>query len=145
MSGSQGRIEFHIDPCCPSAWIAFQWLAEVRRHRAVKLGLHLMSLAMLNEHQAISPSYRRLLAYTWGPARVATATVEQHGPDALESLYEAMARRIFAGADHYRVIREDLDSVIVDAVSEMGLPGPSRPASTGRGVVPVNIVSARSS
>jgi hypothetical protein len=81
-----------------------------------------MSLPMLNEHQVISLGYRRLLAHTWGPARVAAATVQQHGPDALEPLYEAMARRIFAGADHYRVIREDLDSVIVDAVSEVGLP-----------------------
>ena len=122
MSGSKGRIELYVDPCCPFAWIAYQWLAEVRRHRAVKLGLHLMSLPMLNEHQAISLGYRRLLAHTWGPARVAAATVQQHGPDALEPLYEAMARRIFAGADHYRVIREDLDSVIVDAVSEVGLP-----------------------
>jgi hypothetical protein len=35
-----------------------------------------------------------------------------------------MARRIFAGADHYRVIREDLESVIVDALSEVELPAP---------------------
>jgi hypothetical protein len=41
-----------------------------------------------------------------GPARVAGAAVQHHGPDALTGLYEAMARRIFAGADHYRVIRE---------------------------------------
>lgn len=81
-----------------------------------------MSLPMLNGHQSISLGYRRLLAHTWGPARVAAATVEQHGPDALESLYEAMARRIFAGDDHDRVIRADLGSVVVDAVSEVGLP-----------------------
>jgi hypothetical protein len=33
-----------------------------------------------------------------------------------------MARRIFAAADHYRVINEDLESVIFEAVSEVGLP-----------------------
>jgi hypothetical protein len=118
----QVKIELYVDPCCPFAWIAYQWLAEVRRHRAVELGLHLMSLPMLNEHQSISPGYRRLLAQTWGPARVAAAAVQQHGPDALAPLYEAMARRIFAGADPYRVIRQDLESVILDALSEVGLP-----------------------
>jgi len=122
MSGSQRKIELYIDPCCPFAWIAYQWLAEVRRHRAVELALHLMSLPMLNEHQSISLGYRRLLAHTWGPARVAAAAVQQHGPRALPPLYEAIARRIFAGADHYRVIRQDIESVIVDALSEVGLP-----------------------
>ena len=123
MSGSQGgRIELYVDPCCPFAWIAYQWLAEVRRYQAVELRLCLMSLPMLNEHEPISLDYRRLLAHTWGPARVAAAAVQHLGPDALPPLYEAMARRIFAETDHYRVIREDLESVIVDALSEVGLP-----------------------
>jgi hypothetical protein len=122
MSGSQRKIDLYVDPCCPFAWIAYQWLAEVRRHRAVELGLHLMSLPTLNEHQPISRGYRRLLAHTWGPARVAAAAVQRHGRDALTPLYEAMARRIFAEADPYRVIRQDLESVIVGALSEVGLP-----------------------
>ena len=122
MSRSQGRIELYVDPCCPFAWIAYQWLGEVRRHRTAELALHLMSLPMLNEHQSISLGYRQLLAHTWGPARVAAAAVQQHGLDALPPLYEAMARRIFGGADHYGVISEDLESVIVDALSEVGLP-----------------------
>jgi hypothetical protein len=126
----QVRIELYVDPCCPFAWIAYQWLAEVRQHRALELGLHLMSLPMLNEHQSVSPGYRRLLAHTWGPARVAAAAVHQHGPDALAPLYEAMARRIFAGADHYLVIREDLESVILDALSEVGLPARLARAAT---------------
>jgi hypothetical protein len=41
----QVRIELYVDPCCPFAWIAYQWLAEVQQHRAVELGLHLMSLS----------------------------------------------------------------------------------------------------
>ena len=64
----------------------------------------------------------RLLAHTWGPALVAAAAVRQHGPDASTPLYEAMARPIFAGADHYRVTRQDLESVMVDALFEVGLP-----------------------
>jgi predicted DsbA family dithiol-disulfide isomerase len=62
----QARMELYVDPCCPFAWIAYQWLAEVQQHRALELGLQLMSLPMLNEHQSISPGYRRLLAHTWG-------------------------------------------------------------------------------
>jgi hypothetical protein len=49
----------------------------------------------------------------------------QHGPDVLAPLYEEIARRIFAKADHYRVIREDLESVIVVTLSEVGLHGPA--------------------
>jgi Mycothiol-dependent nitroreductase Rv2466c len=130
VSSSQCKIELYVDPCCPFAWIAYQWLAEVRRHRTVELGLHLMSLPMLNEHQPISLGYRRLLALTWGPARVAAAVVQQHGPDALIPLYEAMARRIFGGADHYRIIGEGLESVILDALAEVGLPARLAEAAT---------------
>ena len=43
-----------------------------------------------------------------GAGSAAAAAVQQHGPDALPPLYEAMARRIFGGADHYGVISEDL-------------------------------------
>jgi hypothetical protein len=125
------RIELYVDPCCPFAWIAYQWLAEVRQHRPLELGLHVMSLPMLNEHQSIPLGYRRLLAHTWGPARVSAAAVQQHGPDILAPLYEALARRIFTGADHYQVIGEDLESVIVDALSEVGLPAWLADAATG--------------
>jgi hypothetical protein len=130
MSDSQVTIQLYVDPCCPFAWIAYQWLAEVRRHRAVELGLHLMSLPMLNEHQTISLGYRRLLTHTWGPARVSAAAVQQHGPDLLAPLYKALARRIFTGADHYRVIRQQLASVIVDSLAEVGLPARLADAAT---------------
>ena len=41
-----------------------------------------------------------------------------------------MARRIFAEADPYRVIRHDLESVILDALSEAGLPARLSDAAT---------------
>jgi predicted DsbA family dithiol-disulfide isomerase len=34
----QARIELYVDPCCPFAWFAYQWLAEVQQHRALELG-----------------------------------------------------------------------------------------------------------
>jgi hypothetical protein len=49
----------------------------------------------------------------------------QYGPDVLAPLYEETARRIFANADHYRVIRENLESVIIVTLSEVGLHGPA--------------------
>jgi hypothetical protein len=117
----QVRIELYVDPCCPFAWIAYQWLAEVRRHRAFELGLQLMSLPMLNEHQSTSPGYRRLLAHTRGPARVAAAVVQQHGPDAL-------IKRALVGS------------------LDLGSTGPesSRSGSTGRSAMDVIVASARS-
>ena len=41
-----------------------------------------------------------------------------------------MARRIFAEADPYRVIRHDLESVILDALFEAGLPARLSDAAT---------------
>ena len=38
MSG-QVSIELYVDPCCPFAWIAYQWLAEVQQHWAIELEL----------------------------------------------------------------------------------------------------------
>ena len=29
MTGRQRKIDLYVDPCCPFAWIAYQWLAEV--------------------------------------------------------------------------------------------------------------------
>jgi predicted DsbA family dithiol-disulfide isomerase len=107
-------MELYVDPCCPFAWIAYQWLAEVQQQRALELGLQLMSLPMLNEHHSISPGYRRLLAHTWGPARVAAAAVQQHGSVALAALLGSTG------------------------------PESSRSGSAGRGAMDVNMVSARS-
>lgn len=94
MSG-QLRIELYVDTCCPFAWIGHHWLAEVGRHRAVELALHLVRLPMRNEREAISIGCRPLLAHTWKPARVPTGAVVQHGPEVLTPLYEEIARRIF--------------------------------------------------
>jgi hypothetical protein len=62
VSGSQSEIELYVDLCCPSAWIAYQWLAEVRRRRAVALGLHVMSLPMLDSSRPESTRRRSVSA-----------------------------------------------------------------------------------
>ena len=91
--------------------------------------LNLMSLPILNEDQDISPQYRRLLERTWAPARVAAAAVHHHGAGVLPGLYASIARRIFAGDDHYRVIHHDLDRVIAEALADSALPAHLAPAA----------------
>jgi hypothetical protein len=115
-------VSLYVDPCCPFAWIAYRWLLEVRRYQSIELRLDLMSLPILTEDQDISPKYRRLLERTWAPARVAAAAVHHHGAGVLPRLYAAIARRIFAGDDHYRVIHHDLDRVIAEALADSALP-----------------------
>ena len=138
MAATLVRIELYVDPCCPFAWIAYQWLSEVRRHRAVELGLHLMSLPILNEHQSISPGYRRLLAHTWGPARVSTAAVEQHGQTSSRrstwrSLAASSARPIITGDQqrarlgHHRcAVRGRTASPLADAAASDAYDGELR-------------------
>jgi hypothetical protein len=134
MSGRKVRIELYVDPCCPFAWIAYQWLAEVRRHRAVRLGLHLMSLLMLNEHQSISLGYGSGVgtpiihlgtAAFFGPVMTAV-------PRGSEALQVFDGLRLLAGYPRLFEIKRPLAGSL-----ELGPPG--------RGVVPVNIATARSS
>ena len=127
MTGRQRKIDLYVDPCCPFAWIAYQWLAEVRRHRAV---------------DSAAPDDDLPCSTNTSPSRAAIGDSAPPGagsgrrrsgsaawPDALTPLYE-MARRIFAEADPYRVIRHDLESVILDALSEAGLPARLSDAAT---------------
>jgi hypothetical protein len=91
-------------------------LLEVERVRDVRVGFHVMSLAVLNEHKDIPDDYRRLLASAWGPVRVLIAAEWAHGPQAVRPLYGAMGTRI-----HQRKAGRDR-AMLIDALTEVGLP-----------------------
>ena len=106
--------QLYVDPVCPFAWITSRWLRETASLRPVRVELRLMSLAVLNEGRELSDWYRDFNDRSWSPVRVAAAA------DALgrfEDFYEAFGRR--AHLDR----RDDWDSVVVEVLAELGLPG----------------------
>jgi hypothetical protein len=109
-------VEFWFDPSCPWAWMTSRWVDEVAKHRDLDVTWKIMSLAVLNEDNDVSESYRaffpRALRYT----RLMAAVKELHGQEAVKPLYDALGTRIHPGGS------KDPDTVIPEALAEVGLP-----------------------
>lgn len=109
---------FWFDPICPWAWMASRWMLEVAEVRPVDVRWNVMSLSVLNSGRDLGEPYGSMMERGWAPVRVVTAVREQHGPDAVLPLYDALGRRIHnegRGTD-------DLPAVIAEALAEVGLP-----------------------
>jgi len=109
-------VDFWFDPSCPWAWMTSRWVDEVAALRNLDVTWHVMSLAVLNEDKDISEERRaffpRALRYT----RLVTAVGELHGAALVKPLYDALGTRIHPGAS------TDVDTVIAEALAEIGLP-----------------------
>jgi 2-hydroxychromene-2-carboxylate isomerase len=108
--------DFWFDPLCPWAWLTSRWMLEVEQVRPIVTRWHVMSLAILNEGRELSDDYRKFLQIAWGPARVCTAAVVQHGEAALGPLYTAMGTRF-----HNQKLPHDRETIEA-ALAEVGLP-----------------------
>jgi len=109
-------VDFWFDPSCPWAWMTSRWVDEVSALRNLDVTWHVMSLAVLNEDKDVSEERRaffpRALRYT----RLVTAVGELHGAALVKPLYDALGTRIHPGAS------TDVDTVIAEALAEIGLP-----------------------
>ncbi len=108
----RASVDFYFDPACPFAWIASRWIIEVSESREIDLRFRVMSLSVLNEGNTAE-----FFGRAWKPVRVLAAAEQEHGPDAVRSLYDAMGKRIH----HQR--NRNYDEVVTEAVAEVGLPG----------------------
>ncbi|HEY4268876.1 MAG TPA: DsbA family protein [Galbitalea sp.] len=110
------EVEFWFDPSCPWAWMTSRWVDEVSKYRDLDVTWKIMSLAVLNENNDVSEDYRsffpRALRYT----RLVAAVQALHGQQFVKPLYDALGARIHPGGS------KDADSVIAEALAEVGLP-----------------------
>jgi hypothetical protein len=118
------KADFWFDPMCPWAWLASRWMLEVERIRDVEVQWHVMSLAVLNEHNEPLPQYAEAMAAAWGPVRVCIAAEQAKGSEILGPLYTAFGTRLHP--EH----RTDYPTIISESVAEVGLPASFADAAT---------------
>jgi 2-hydroxychromene-2-carboxylate isomerase len=116
VSDESGTADFWFDPVCPWAWIASRWMLEVQQVRPVEVRWHVMSLAVLNDGRDLPEQYRQVMAEAWGPVRVVTAAVAEHGDQVALPLYTALGTRF-----HHEGLPRDRTTVVA-ALRAVGVP-----------------------
>jgi hypothetical protein len=84
------HLELFFDPGCPFCWVTSRWLEEVRLHADVAVTYRPISLAMLNPDEDRSEPLGALHQRGLELLRVAVATAESHGDEAVARLYTAL-------------------------------------------------------
>ncbi|MFT3968851.1 MAG: DsbA family protein [Micropruina sp.] len=109
------RVDMWFDAACPWAWMTSRWLLEVEKVRDVEVHFHVMSLWVLNDGRDLPADYRRSIARSLAPARVAIA-VQREYPEKLRDYYTAIGTMVHPGG------RRLSDETVADALAEAGLP-----------------------
>ncbi|PSL06736.1 DSBA-like thioredoxin domain-containing protein [Haloactinopolyspora alba] len=115
-------VDFWFDPVCPWAWMTSRWMLEVVGVRPVTVNWHVMSLSYLNSDRDLGEEYNTLMERAWGPVRVAVAAEQQHGPEYLRPLYDALGERIHVQDRVAKGADRDYRPIIAEALDEVGLP-----------------------
>jgi len=112
----KNKADFWFDPLCPFAWVTSRWIGEVESVRDIETEWHVMSLAVLNEGRDLEPAYRESMDNAWGMVRLIIAAREEHGPQFIKPLYDAMGTLIHNQGE------KDRSAVISKALADCGLP-----------------------
>jgi hypothetical protein len=128
---AEADARFYFDPVCPFAWMTSKWVRVVQEQRGYTVDWRFISLRMVNAdldyETHFPPGY--VASHTAGLRllRVAAATRDRLGPEAVGRFYAAAGGRIFDSApdparqgsdDGYRGTTEFVIPILTDA----GLP-----------------------
>lgn len=114
LEDSATTVTLYIDPVCPYAWIASQWLRGVAREFPIDLSFRTMSLAVLNQDPADPREAGRGSESAWRPVRVAEAIAATRGTDSLHRyLYEF-------GYRYHETRQRGRDTVLRDTLDTLG-------------------------
>jgi 2-hydroxychromene-2-carboxylate isomerase len=130
-------VEFFFDPVCPFCWVTSRWLRQVERLADLRVRWRLISLARLNDRPGAyddkPDSYPALHWQGHELLRVTAAAREQHGPEAVGPLYQAMGEALWetpaAGIEDVEDLLAvqargvDVEAVLTDAGLPVDLAG----------------------
>jgi hypothetical protein len=91
-------VELYVDPVCPFCWQTSKWLRQVQRLSGLEIGYRFISLLFVNEQRGYDgqpASYRELHTQGTRLLRVAAATREGHGEDAVGTFYRELGAAMF--------------------------------------------------
>lgn len=122
-------LRFWFDPVCPFAWLTSRWVRMVAEQRDYSVEWRFISLRLLNAHVDYDSHFPA--GYEGGHTaglrllRLAARVRDEHGPEAVGPLYDALGTRIHdaepLGDDHLRNQRGTPDFV-APVLGELGLP-----------------------
>jgi hypothetical protein len=91
-------VELYFDPVCPFCWQTSKWLRQVQRLTGLEVGYRFISLLFVNEprgYDGMPAGYREVHEQGTRLLRVAAATREAHGNEAVGALYEQLGEALF--------------------------------------------------
>jgi hypothetical protein len=116
--------EFFFDPICPWAWITSRWTVEVAEQRGLDIDWRFICLRIVNEAKDYGKDFPEGYVNAHGGGqkmlRIAAATREAHGNDAVGRLYTELGTRLHNERRSAAVREGDL-SLIGEAVTAAGL------------------------
>ncbi|WP_063053779.1 mycothiol-dependent nitroreductase Rv2466c family protein [Nocardia arthritidis] len=107
------EIDLYVDPVCPFAWVAAQWLLDSATAEHV-VTLRSMSLAVLNGDHDVDADHAPMIVRSRRVGRVFAAAVQQHGQTAFTPLYLEFAQRLHTRGQH-------ADDALAAALAASGL------------------------
>ncbi len=102
LDGGPYDLEFFFDPGCPFAWQTSVWIRRVAELRGIRIGWRFFSLWYANDSADQAPALRQAQARGLVFHRVAAATRDAHGNDAVGELYRLWG-------EHYWYVEADGD------------------------------------
>jgi hypothetical protein len=121
-------VRFWFDPTCPFAWLTSRWVRLVQEQRAYAVEGRFISLRLVNRDvdyaARFPPEYEDGHTFGLHLLRLCAQVRDDHGPDAVARLYEALGRRIFDTPDGPPRTPAGARVVAADALVELGLPAP---------------------
>jgi 2-hydroxychromene-2-carboxylate isomerase len=123
-------VHFYFDPVCPFAWMTSKWVRQVQAARDYTVDWRFISLRLLNAHidydAHFPPEYEAGHTAGLRLLRMAAATREAHGREAVDRLYAALGAEVFdrapvpdAAGDHGR---RGTAEFVAPVLAGLGLP-----------------------